>query len=523
MHDVRSALEALVKAFDGHDPAFAEDYVDFHAGRAFVIANVRDDVERLRIRCYLPTDDEGAVRDWVAAQPAPRSGLLQVDDPFGDGRWRPRLLFERPLGPDGWRSDPLFEELDLYLSAWEADGDAHVDVAALEHIDFWAPGHPIDVEPTSAWLLKGDEASYLTQSTLEEYRETSRVGIHMLDWTTAPQTEFGDLALFYFMAPLKAIHFVARAASNPTFSTEIPVNADGKVADAQWWGYFTAPIEIEPIPFKALQSAADGYLPIKGRSGRFLPPKLIERLSFRAMNPAEQQELDRIARPPVGLADLPAPSELTIDTWQNIAAGALRLEADVSTYIVEPLLRLLLGDSTPTWRAEYRVDKGFADYVLLDGDQPRHVIEVKKAIKRPPEQSWEESPDLQQLRRYAAHLGVPGTLIDSHRIVLVPRVTSEPIHEIRRGSATPDELAAIRAHMEGGPATMIRMHMKDADTGQTVLTVTVEDGVVTEADPPGSMAALMMLDHKRRRLTPMQAANRLTGQGSYVWVREGEP
>lgn len=111
---------------------------------------------------------------------------------------------------------------------------------------------------------------------------------------------------------MAAVVALTREASG--VSRDIPVNADQPVADTQWWGHFTTPIEIEPIPVDVLRRAAGGHLPLRGRSGLYLRPDTIEALSIRAKNPADQAALDRVLAVPVGLADLPHPDDITFET-----------------------------------------------------------------------------------------------------------------------------------------------------------------------------------------------------------------
>ncbi len=87
---VNPILQPLVAAFAGTDVAHDDDVVEFFADELYVIANLVEVTQRIRIRVYLHTDEERVVQDWVEAQPAPRSGLIQsayLDD--DDKDWRP--------------------------------------------------------------------------------------------------------------------------------------------------------------------------------------------------------------------------------------------------------------------------------------------------------------------------------------------------------------------------------------------------------------------------------------------------
>jgi hypothetical protein len=441
---VHPALVDLADALRGRDVYADTDVMEFDVGDLFVLANVDGFKSRLRIRVYLPTDDEQPVTDWVSRQPAPASGIIQTGY-LEDEKWRPRLVFERPAEPRDWSTDPIHDDIERFATAWLNDTD--VDYPNDSRPAYTITDDPRDIAPANAWLLKGTEASYPTPAELRGDREAADVGIFTWEWTTAAQTQVGDLALFYFLTPRKSVHFVARAASNAFFSRDIPVNADQPVADTQWWGHFTTPIEIEPIPVDALRRAAGGHLPLRGRSGLFLRPDTIEALSIRAKNPADQAALDGVLAVPVGLADLPHPDDITFDTWRDLAAGALPLEAHVCTHLVEPLLRDALADTGLTWKREFPVGRRWADYVILDGNTPVHVIEVKKVIAHQPGRDWSDSAELAQLRWYADELGTGGTLIDSHRLLFLPRGASEPSHEILRRTASYTHRDAMREHI----------------------------------------------------------------------------
>lgn len=445
--DAHPALVDLANGLQGRDVYADTDVTEFNVGDLLVIANVDALKSRLRIRVYLPTDEEKLVNDWVYRQPAPASGIIQTGY-LDDERWRPRLVFERPAEPRDWSTDPIQDDIERFATAWRNDID--VDYPNNSRPTYTITDDPRDVAPANAWLLKGTEASYPSPDELRGDREAADVGIFTLEWTTAAQTQVGDLALFYFLSPRKAVHFVARAASNAFFSRDIPVNADQPVADTQWWGHFTTLIEIEPIPVDVLRRAAGGHLPLRGRSGLYLRPDTIEALSIRAKNPADQAALDRVLAVPVGLADLPHPDDITFATWRDLAAGALPLEAHVCTHLVEPLLRDVLTGTGLTWRREFPVGRRWADYVILDSDTPVHVIEAKKVIAHPSGRDWSESAELAQLRWYADQLGTGGSLIDSHRLLLLPRNSATPSREILRRSADTADRDTLRQHILAG-------------------------------------------------------------------------
>ncbi|AXT84231.1 hypothetical protein C6I20_02835 [Aeromicrobium sp. A1-2] len=440
------ALRALIDALNGTDvETLDEDWVTFFVYEdVYLVANVVTASGRLRIRAYLPSDDEQLVNEWIASQSAPRSGVLEKSY-IHEGDWRPRLLFERPITSIDWATDPLLADITQYAAEWLEESTGRYTSGTRP--PYVIQEDPREIAPSSAWLLIGSEASFPSSTNLQDDKAAADVGIFKWDWTAAPQTQIGDLVLFYFTSPRKAVHFVARAASKAFFTRDIEVVADKSVNSAQWWAYFTNPIAIDPIPVDVLRQAVGGHLLLRGRSGQFLRPGSVAALQFRASEPSDQAELDRIVEVPAGIADLPDPNDITPEVWRELAAGALRFEDDVSSHVVEPLLGFMLAGTGLEWKGEYRIERRSADFVVLDGKHPLYVIEVKRAIKDGSGGRWDKSPDFTQLRWYADHLGTAGMLIDSNRLLLVDNGAAQPLREIQRRDCSDTDLRAIREHI----------------------------------------------------------------------------
>ena len=416
----------------------------FETEAAQVVATHQGGGCRLRIRAYLGPAAEEDVVVWTARQQSPLSGLLEmVED---DAAVEPRLVFERPVQGNDWTSDVLLEEIREYSVAWGND-----DVAEHSRYSkaFAVKQDPCDLASESAWLLLGDEASFPDAAEVTAARARADVGIFDYLWTAAKQTRVGDLVLIYFLGRRKAAHFVARAASNAFFAADISVNAQTAVSDQQWWVYLTPPVAIRPVTFKALQAASNDHLILRGRSGRFLDPEVIAALPVEAATHEDKAEVRKIWVKPIGLAELPQPADMTMSLWRALAAGAFALEAHVSRYVVTPLLDYVLTGTELTVRAEYRVGRGSADFVVLDEDRPVAVIEVKLAINVPAGGPWTECDDYLQLRRYMDALGVPGVLVDAHRVLLVSVSESRPPQDIQRRQASDAELQVIGRHIAG--------------------------------------------------------------------------
>ena len=215
------------------------------------------------------------------------------------------------------------------------------------------------------------------------------------------------------------------------------------------------------IPFKRLELASGAHLILRGRSGKFLRPETVRALSIGPAEDADREETDEVVRVPAGRADLPEPGETDLSTVSSLAAGALRLESDVSTHIVQPLLRYVLTGTEFVVRAEFSIGRKRADFVVLDRDRPVCVVEVKLAIAG---RRGRPSPDVLQTLHYAAAVGCASVLIDSNKLLLFDPGSSTARRTIMRSELT-------------GPATLqfreLRDHIvgagRDADGQRDVL------------------------------------------------------
>lgn len=434
----------------GGEPIEVDDphSVDFLLGDVACFVYLKDGGSRLRgtvILDDLADVDVAEAEAWVARQPQPESGLLEVSA-LADGSRLLRILFERSVDGVGLAADPLLEEAQVYAECWR-------DRLAVEANEsgrpaFVIPGDLRDLEPANAWLLLGDQGSFPSPQALRDAQVRGQANVFEYHWTTSKQTDVGDLVLIYFTEPRRAAHFVARAASRAFFDREIGVNAEKKVADEQWWCFITPPVEIEPIPVATLRRLADGHLPLHGKSGVYLRPEVVAHLPIIVKRPQDATELDRVLRLPVGRADLPHPDMITAELWTSLASGVFDLESQVEQYVVEPLLRLALtGKPAATWEKSRKIGRTVADYVVLVNDAVTCVIEVKLAVRQSPDRIWANSKDFQQVRRYADALGCRSALVDANRIYLIDQGAVEPNRIIERRGATAQDFEVIGAHL----------------------------------------------------------------------------
>lgn len=477
IHRGPRALFRMLARSDGYVDN-GTDWIAFNSDDAYVEVRLKEGsgaMFDLSIDAYLlAADDDGATEDevhrWVDRQPKPVLGILTVGH-----RKRGDLDVFVPvvsvdLQIDSIVGDFVRELVFPYAEAW----DHRIDVVDVEpglggpDAAAYRVRDATKIPPKNAWLLVGDEESFPSSEDLARVRSAADAGIYDHMWTAPKNGEVGDLVVIYFVSPRKSAHFVARLASQPFWRTDVEAVSSNAVDRHQWWAFLTPLIEIEPIPYMTLQKAADGYLPLRGRSGHYLSPDLISGLTFSAKRSAERDVLDRVVTIPVGMTELPDWSDRTFEGWRKIPGGLLPLEAKVSEHIVEPLLELIreapyvgeahpLDDRTlgPVLRREYKVASGYVDYLFeYPVGLPALAVEVKLTMNRPASGVWADSPDFQQLLRYTDDLGTPGLLVDAQRLLLVAQGADAPFAEIIRAEATWADIAMIRNLLVLDPAQM---------------------------------------------------------------------
>lgn len=386
---------------------------------------------------------------WASAQPSPLSGLLQVLDTAEmdnreEGDYAIRLLFERPLDPEMIDpTDPLVDEaIDLFLAcAGVSQGEG---TPGSQHRSFVAED-PVRLAPSGAWLMIGDQHAALTDDDIRCVRENAARGIFEDYWTAAKQTQQGDLLFWYLVAPISAVKYVARAVGAAFFMDVGEV--DGEWQGRQWWCHYTTPIEIEPVPLSTLQTVM-GPTVMKGRGGRYLRPEHVAVLVnlIRPAKASDEAELAAVLQPVTGSAELGEPSTYELDEWRAVAAGPLKLEAEVERHLTEPLLRFISGEgSRLSVEKAFRVGRRIADYAILQGNRPAFVVEVKLRVRKSPAMSWRDCKDFQQASDYGTQLGCPAILMDAFEVHLIPVGAETPAVSWRRSEFTQNNMSELRA------------------------------------------------------------------------------
>jgi hypothetical protein len=449
------ALEQVVAEFarDDFDVDWETDSVMFVGKDGVFTADIDQGESRVRVfvALFLPARSDvlsdDSVHEWWARQPQPATGLLQLEEENDEEHGAalvPTLVFERSA--DDLDLSGIASDVNAFADAWDS-GDVATPPTAIV-VNY---GDPTAQPPRAAWILIGSESSYPSSDELHEERDRGAVGIFDLEWTAPKNSDVGDLALMYFIAPRKAARFVARIASRPFLQTGVESAPDDKYDMNQWWCALTPLVEIEPIPYAEIKAAADGHLLLHGKGGKYLSPRAIARLTFNAVRPDEQELVDRITQVPEGPVELPKLADIDLDTWSSIPAGMLAVEAQVEDYVVDPLLafvnehrgdaRIALPPLLP--KRQHRLARQIVDYAILCDGIPLAAVEVKLSLRRPVGGDWMTSPDFRQVRAYMDEMDVPGLLVDSRSIWLVPRGAEAPSCAFERASATDADIIAI--------------------------------------------------------------------------------
>ncbi len=303
--------------------------------------------------------------------------------------------------------------------------------------------------PSNVARLLGVGRSTIYRASLNRaYRDYIKGSPHR--WTCSPRTERSDLLFVYFIAPRKAIHFVARAESKP-FVDDSSVNANHAVSSHQWWVNHTPFVAIEPISYRQLSAAMGETVNLKGRSGKYIPSDAANTLvrSARVTYSSSPGLTRQTFRPVVGRAELPIPGKMSLKEWREIPASLLRIEKEVERYVVEPLLRFCgLARAGLTVKRQFRVRRRLADYVVLSHGTPICVVEVKQRVQCPIHgAAWVLSPDYQQLSDYAGYLRYLGVLVDCDEVLLFARKGGQLLHRFERRTLTLRELGFIAEHL----------------------------------------------------------------------------
>jgi len=297
--------------------------------------------------------------------------------------------------------------------------------------------------PQNAWILMGSERSLLDPDDLADEEGYT--------WTVPKHVQRGDLALMYYVAPIKSVLYAARIQSPPLYEPPLLDEEDRATYPHQWWASINAITPTDPVDYLTLRDLFDGQLVLRGRAGTYVPPGAV-----RAIRDAQASDprLDLVLQLPTGEPGLPPdPKAMTLAEWSRLAAGRFKVELHVEDYVVKPLLEMIV-DMTPGTAYQSKAHLGtlVPDFSLYLGAELAALVEVKLGIRgRQDGREW-AGPDVDQLFRYCSRANVPGLLIDANRVMLFELATREPVAVLERSRMTQAEVGIIARHVFPGRA-----------------------------------------------------------------------
>jgi hypothetical protein len=308
-------------------------------------------------------------------------------------------------------------------------------------VDNWC-----ESEPRNAWLLMGDAASMPTEEEVAAQYTSGEEGL--LSWTCPKHIQPGDLVFVYFMAPEKAVRFVARALTRAKFDATSGVNSVKEVDPNQWWTILSPFVPIEPISFQQLEGCFGHKLILRGKPSHYVPPRVVDAI-VGVLGDLDEYEAMILQRP-IGNDDLPSSGKIGLAELNEIASGALNNERMVEEYIVEPLLNLAFppDQGFRISRQFHLPSRGIPDFALFRGDELVGLVEAKMGIGRG-SGSLAGCPEVEQIRRYCTEADLPGLLIDANEIVLIAPDAEEPVDYFDRMSLEETDIKQIGEFLTG--------------------------------------------------------------------------
>lgn len=373
-------------------------------------------------------DGEFALIVEVLQWPSVNSGFVLID------QWTDPSIPEHELRDEDVRERRLTSSwvtsiVEIPRDLWRAEPVTLEPLAPLDAIS--------QVPPRNAWLLMGDERSPMVQEDLEDGAS--------LEWTCSKHVQRGDLALFYYQSPTKAITHVGRIATPPVFD---PASGDSDTYPHHWWAEVEGVRAVPPMSYSRLKELFGGQLVLRGKAGVFVPPNVVEVLQQSLV---DDPALGGVLQVPTGDSRLPAvPQNMSMDVWRNMASGPFLLEKHVEIYVVEPLLQwLVTGLDGASWRAKASLGKLVPDYTLYRHGKPAAIVEVKMGVRGSTDGRAWGGPDAAQLRKYCSAASAPGLLVDANRILLFGEGREDSVGAFERAHLTDSARGLIREHVFG--------------------------------------------------------------------------
>ena len=287
---------------------------------------------------------------------------------------------------------------------------------------------------------------FATQPAIDSFQPYSEGS-----WTAGPRVEPGDTLFFYFTSPVKEIHFIATASSEPYLDQHFQ-----KAGRKQWWIDYSNRVQIAPIARKEMD-AVFGEKVLLNSSIKYIRPDLANIFlgKVKITGTPTQTARDAVMRQVVGKQELGDPARITLAQLRAIVSGDFSFEEDVERNFLEPLLRLANIHQHSTIKRRYKLAKNHvADYMILKENACCSLIEVKRKISWPKDnwqtrEAWKKCRPFLQAKEYAKECKVPFVIMDRDRLVCFNRKSCEPCISMKRRQLNQQNLKALRDHLLG--------------------------------------------------------------------------
>jgi hypothetical protein len=293
--------------------------------------------------------------------------------------------------------------------------------------------------PRSAWFVFGSEDSFMSDDDLRE-------NLGKGGWTSSKHAKKGDTLFFYFIAPYRAVHFVARARCDAFFDEEFK----------RWRIYFESMVSIKPIHLSQLRELFDEKrLLLYVKDGKWIRPDFANRLldHMVVVYPVAQEHIHRVRQHMLGKVELGEPASITLDELRQLQSSHFICEEEVEYHVLEPLLRLAQLEYPV--RVQRRFDlprRKTADYAAIESidgrstQRVRCIIEAKLNLGNLG--NWPTNRHVGEARQNAEMCDAPGFVVmDRDRLVCFRTSEELPCLVLERATLDENGLSTLRAHI----------------------------------------------------------------------------
>ncbi len=294
-------------------------------------------------------------------------------------------------------------------------------------------------EPQSAWFVFGSDSSFMSDDDLFEC-------LGEAEWTSSKHAKKGDILFFYFIAPYRAVHLVARASRDPYIDWQ----------SGRWFIEYESMVRIKPISLSEIRELFDEKrLLMYCRDGKWIRPDFANRLLDHMVVEyrVEKEDIHRVRQRVVGNMELGKSASITLDELRQLQSYHFICEEEVEYHVLEPVLRLAQLEYPVRVQRRFDLPKRkTADYAAIESidgrstQRVRCIIEAKLNLGKGG--NWSTNRHVEEARQNAEMCNAPGFVVmDRDRFVCFPTQDENPCLVLNRTTLDENGLSALRAHI----------------------------------------------------------------------------